>query len=81
MAWCQGPPPHPLGGVELNKIQQGKDALSASVHWAESAWLKVRNDSKSPDGRGLPIRGPQRLSPYADGGMGLAVLKSQVSLF
>lgn len=51
------------------------------MHWAESAWLKVRNDSKSPDGRGLPIRGPQRLSPYADGGVGLAVLKSQVSLF
>lgn len=51
------------------------------MHWAKSAWLKVRNDSKSPDGRGLTIRGPQRLSPYADVGVGLAVLKSQVSLF
>lgn len=51
------------------------------MHRAESAWLKVRNDSKSPDGRGLPIRGPQRLSPYADVGVGLVGLKSQVSLF
>lgn len=37
------------------------------MHQAESARLKMRNDGKSPDGRGLPIRGPQRLSPYADG--------------
>lgn len=52
------------------------------MHQDESTWLKVRNDSKSPDGRGLPIRGPQRPSPYADGVRGgLVVLKSQVSLF
>lgn len=31
--------------------------------------------------QGLPIRGPQRLSPYANGSWGLAVLKQQVSLF
>ena len=37
------------------------------MHQAESTWLKVRNDSQSADGRGLPIRGPQRPSPYADG--------------